>query len=86
MASGLDRMVLGDNFDVTRPTWCLLIKLTQGLNDSLFQHKFHDWEVVTLHMYKTPAHPKASSSPASVLCEEEIAWNLGRSRKFFFFD
>ncbi|VDK62998.1 unnamed protein product [Onchocerca ochengi] len=79
VASGLDRMVLGDNFDVTRPTWCLLIKLTQGLNDSLFQHKFHDWEVVTLHMYKTPAHPKASSSPASVLCEEEIAWNLGRN-------
>uniref|UniRef100_A0A1I7VVA6 HP domain-containing protein n=1 Tax=Loa loa TaxID=7209 RepID=A0A1I7VVA6_LOALO len=76
---GVDQMILGDNFDVTRPVWCLLIKLTQGLNDLLFQHKFHDWQEVTLHTYNTPAQWKASTSPASLLHEEQDACNLGRN-------
>uniref|UniRef100_A0A0R3RS89 HP domain-containing protein n=1 Tax=Elaeophora elaphi TaxID=1147741 RepID=A0A0R3RS89_9BILA len=79
IASGLDRMILGDNFDMIRPTWCLLIKLTQGLNDSLFQHKFHDWQEIILHTYNTPAQCIPSTSPASVLHEEEEAYNLGRN-------
>ncbi|EJW77063.1 villin headpiece domain-containing protein [Wuchereria bancrofti] len=75
-------MILGDNFDVTRPAWCLYIKLTQGLNDSLFQHKFYDWQEITLYarnLYNTPAYCKTSTFQASVLCEEENAWNLGRN-------
>nr|CTP81712.1 BMA-VILN-1 [Brugia malayi] len=65
---GLDQMILGDNFDVTRPVWCLYIKLAQGLNDSLFQHKFHDWQEITLHarnLYNTPANCKTSTFQAS---------------------
>lgn len=81
---GLDRMILGDNFNITRPVWCLFIKLTQGLNDSLFQHKFHDWQEIIPHTYNTFPHWKAPTSPALVLREEENACNLGRSHKIFF--
>ncbi|VDN82760.1 unnamed protein product [Brugia pahangi] len=58
------------------------ILLAQGLNDSLFQHKFHDWQEITLHarnLYNTSAYSKTSTFQASVLCEEENAWNLGRN-------
>ncbi|CAG9539227.1 unnamed protein product [Cercopithifilaria johnstoni] len=78
---GLDRMILGDNFDIIRPAWCLLIKLTQGLSDSLFQHKFHDWQFhdITLNTYNSSVYCTPSVSPASVLREEEEAYNLGRN-------
>ncbi|KAL3997961.1 Villin headpiece domain family protein [Acanthocheilonema viteae] len=76
---GLDQMILGDNFHKIRPAWCLLIKLTHGLKDSLFQHKFHDWQEITGHMYNKPAYCITSTSPASVLLEEEEAYNLGRN-------
>uniref|UniRef100_A0A0R3QTH7 HP domain-containing protein n=1 Tax=Brugia timori TaxID=42155 RepID=A0A0R3QTH7_9BILA len=72
---GLDQMILGDNFDVTRPVWCLYIKLAQGLNDSLFQHKFHDWQEITLHarnLYNTPANCKTSTNLASRPMEESV--------------
>ncbi|VDK71381.1 unnamed protein product [Litomosoides sigmodontis] len=78
-ASGLDRMILGDNFEMIRPVWCVLIKLTQGLNDLLFQQKFHDWKEITLHTCNTLPQCTPSTSPPSVLHEEEEAYNLGRN-------
>uniref|UniRef100_A0A915Q252 HP domain-containing protein n=1 Tax=Setaria digitata TaxID=48799 RepID=A0A915Q252_9BILA len=78
VVAGLDRMVLGDDFDVTRPVWCLIIKLTQGLDDWLFQHKFHDWDAVAPHTYNMPLHLK-TLPPNSSQRDEENARNLGRN-------
>ncbi|VDN39906.1 unnamed protein product [Gongylonema pulchrum] len=74
------QMLLGDAFDSARPHWCFLIKLTQGLSDSLFQHKFHDWEMAPARMFSTPKRWKTTclSPIASPQREEKDACNLGR--------
>ncbi|VDM98642.1 unnamed protein product [Thelazia callipaeda] len=80
--AGMDyQVIFGDSFEIGRPDWCIVVKLIQGLHDSLFQHKFYNWQVVPWHNINctTKCKQKITSSPISLQSEEEEAHNLGRN-------
>ncbi|VDM45020.1 unnamed protein product [Toxocara canis] len=72
------QLLFGDSFDGGRPQWCVLIKLAQGLGDTLFRHKFHDWKSSTVRLSSRWEMRAPKQIIKNTLEEEALAVELGR--------
>uniref|UniRef100_F1KTD5 Supervillin n=1 Tax=Ascaris suum TaxID=6253 RepID=F1KTD5_ASCSU len=72
-------LLFGDSFDGGRPSWCVLMKMAQGLGDALFRHKFHDWKTSTVRLSNRWEMRPPKRDMLNVMEEEAMAVELGRS-------
>lgn len=71
-------LLFGDSFDGGRPSWCVLMKMAQGLGDALFRHKFHDWKTSTVRLSNRWEMRPPKRDMLNVMEEEAMAVELGR--------